>query len=336
MLPPSITADDLKSSSADLMNYRLFMNRCSASRLTLSNSFNDAWISGHQSIVLGNDPEYRVPLWSERVLAGLHQCSLRAKRWQDICTWLANHESNNKTEVFECRSSLNLIPSLGTIDGFSRAVQLSWSELGIFLSDEWISDEIINAASEYILRQLGPHSRKRIANCFLVQHLVNAKTLNEVYIPNRRNPSVLDSMIAAGEVDVIYIPLHVNGDHWTLLEVNIPERTIAYGNSLDRGASPPYDQVETIKWWIDSLSPSLRSFTLTSLSSPFPTQLDFFSCGIIVISYLAHILLAYEPWTQVTRERERMRWFIRLKEKAFLNVRTRLLTRLLILIYALG
>jgi hypothetical protein len=83
---------------------------------------------------------------------------------------------------------------------------LTTKDLASFLSDDWLNDEMMNAGTDFITRQLGHESRARV---------VNVRSRHHTY--RTKHPHPLDQLITEGRVDILYLPVHVNGNHWTLI-----------------------------------------------------------------------------------------------------------------------
>ncbi|KAK7039864.1 hypothetical protein R3P38DRAFT_2514522 [Favolaschia claudopus] len=109
---------------------------------------------------------------------------------------------------------------------------------------------MINAGVDYILRHLDPRSRVRILNCLFIQSLTNlhAARAGGSYRPPKLSP--IDKAISAGIVDTVYFPLHVTGNHWTLLHIDLVHHTIAFADSLS--GSPPSEELALVRWWLKS------------------------------------------------------------------------------------
>jgi hypothetical protein len=114
----------------------------------------------------------------------------------------------------------------------------------------------------------------------------------------------------AGLVDIVWFPLHVSGNHWTLLKINLITKTIAYSDSL--GGTIPSEDLALIRWWLKCLLGDTGEFHVIAPDFPSPRQCDSHSCGIIVLSILAFVLLHYDLWCPEKAASERMQWFLRL------------------------
>ncbi|KAJ7176926.1 hypothetical protein C8R46DRAFT_1346848 [Mycena filopes] len=274
-------------------------------------AFDNAWLSGANSIRLPHLPNL-YPMWTENLLFDVKSYFRKRCRWSDCVEWLGNAAQQTGTAVQRlaesCRDMLHIIPWDATIPGLTRSVHLTSQDLALFLSSEWLNDEMINAGTDYILRRLERGSRVRILNCLFIQSLANARARYDIYAPSK--VPAIDKAIRAGDVDVVWFPLHVSGNHWTLLKIDLNAKTIEFADSLH--GLPPIDDIALVQWWLKSVLSSSEDFVLVEPTFPYPRQQDGHSCGIIVLSTLASILLKYSPWTAETAQCERMEWFLRL------------------------
>ncbi|KAF8154377.1 hypothetical protein K438DRAFT_1508336, partial [Mycena galopus ATCC 62051] len=209
-----------------------------------------------------------------------------------------------------CWRVMGYLPWDAVIPGLSPAVHLTSHDLASFLGNDWLNDEMINGGVDYILRRLEPWSRIRILNCLFIQSLINMHAAGSGYHPPKLSP--IDKAIRAGNVDMVYFPLHVSGNHWTLLNIDLTTKTIAFADSL--GSSLPLRELALVQWWLQSLLPDSSPFTLVPPTFLCPRQQDGHSCGVIVLSILASILLDYAPWTPEDAEWHRIQWFLNLAE----------------------
>jgi Ulp1 family protease len=117
-------------------------------------------------------------------------------------------------------------------------------------------------------------------------------------------------------VDTLYLPVHVNGNHWTLLRLDLVSCQYAYGDSLSASPCVPSEVLDILVWLLNSIRPGENKsvFTLSPQILEIPRQMDGFSCGIIVLSTIASILLDFLPWTHIGYAAKRMEWFIYLSE----------------------
>ncbi|KAJ6504529.1 hypothetical protein DFH09DRAFT_943717 [Mycena vulgaris] len=286
---------------------------------TLRGSFNDAWISGSKSICFPHLPGKFYPLWTENFLSEIKSFVSKRSRWQSATEWLKGlqlpQDEPHTSLLNRAWRVLGRLPWDGVVPGLSCAVHLTMPDLASFLGTDWLNDEMINAGADWILRRLEPWSRVRIINCLFIQSLANACTAAGGGSYNPAQFSPIDKAILAGLVDNLYFPLHVSGNHWTLLKIDLVAKTISYADSLGAlGRSPPAEELALVRWWLKSLLPDSPSFSLVPPDFPYPRQTDGHSCGIIVLSTLAMILLDYDAWSPDHAECHRLQWFLNLSE----------------------
>jgi len=286
---------------------------------SLRTQFNDAWLSGARSIRLPGDSLARYPLWIEHFLGDLEVSLRKEDAWVKASDWLFSTassalDSNTCDLVGDCFESFNEIPWDGVVPRLGRAVHLTTKDLASFLSDDWLNDEMINAGTDFISRQLGPDSCTRVVNVLFVDALRSIRSRNNVYTSSI--PHQLDRLISDGNIDTLYIPIHVNGNHWALLRLDLATHQYAYSDSRNSSALVPQDVIDILMWWLNAVQhcESTTAFTLSSQPLEIPKQIDGFSCGIVVLSTIAFILLDYRPWIQQRYASERMEWFLRLSE----------------------
>ncbi|KAJ7723096.1 hypothetical protein DFH07DRAFT_759651, partial [Mycena maculata] len=223
--------------------------------------------------------------------------------------WLSRKSTELPQHVQECFDTFEFLPWNTIVPGLSPAVQLSTRDLALFLSSEWLNDDMINAGVDYILQRLGPGSRTRILNCLFIQSLRNANTAGSY---NLTTLSPVEKAIRAGLVDTVWFPLHISGNHWTLLKINIASKTIAFADSLN--GPLPAEEIALVQWWLKCVLHTSAEFDIVEPDFPYPRQRDSHSCGVIVLSILAFVLLEFDLWTSERAVSERIQWFLRLSE----------------------
>jgi len=271
--------------------------------------------TSYQSIYFDDGPQ-RYPLWTNALIYKLSRHVKCRREWAEAEKWLDGLSLQDDPElavetpdvVEECRIRLDSIPWRGDVSGFGKAVQLTTHHFASILSNNWLDDEVINAGANWILQRLGPaKSRTRILNCLMVQQLQHAQNLQLVYTPR----TSLDSLIATRRVDILFLPLHVFGNHWILLRINLNDRSYSYANCLHHHLTPPLPIFDLINWWLNSL---LVTAVLAPFEFDLSTQQDSSSCGIIALDIIARILLHHASWQPNRAALHWMEWFLRLSE----------------------
>ncbi|KAG9085676.1 hypothetical protein FRC06_003501, partial [Ceratobasidium sp. 370] len=124
----------------------------------------------------------------------------------------------------------------------------------------------------------------------------------------------LDIMISEGTVRELLIPVH-RPSHWALLYTDLVTREYVYIDSLNPNTNyvPPSVINPVITWLSEILN---RDIMLHPGTRPFPLgeQSDSHSCGVAVLSSIAHYVLGGEfvPWSQHCAKAHRLRWVLTL------------------------
>lgn len=218
-------------------------------------------------------------------------------------------DSNESAELVEiCEELLYRLPSSGVPAGPVPPHGLDVARLLAFLSDEWLDDEMLMAGCEWAVYHSGQDG-VRLASVFLTQLLESAQRSSLVYSSH----TPLDLAIQSGEVNTLYIPLNVKrGTHWALLQVDVINHTYSYADCYSGDLEPPKKQFDLITWWLGAVDPSYTTPTRTPFHVQLPTQADGSSCGIIVMSLMATLLMDLPLWEQGRAHIERALWFSRL------------------------
>ncbi|KAJ3513597.1 hypothetical protein NMY22_g14994 [Coprinellus aureogranulatus] len=226
--------------------------------------------------------------------------------------WLTDIETpDNSSLVEECRKILARLPPDGERFNLSiPGASLYPPELKAFLGETWLDDSAIYAGCRYIQHHLANPSIA-FADTFHLTMLQRDRERSPQYSAHTE----LDESIligAAQPVTQVFLPLHVYGAHWTLFHLDLELGTYSYADCLWGDETPPPEEMDLILWWLRGLDVDTDLLRHVPFPVPLPQQKDSSSCGVIVLSLMAHLLLGYEPWSQECSARDRLRWFIRL------------------------
>lgn len=308
--PPTTLTDP--SAPVDLVLPHIYSSVSCAQKLRVL--FDYEWTNGAKSITLPSNPTLSFPLWVEPLLQELELSYAKQIAWVEAVAWLSQAAetcSACPALAAECEETWDVIPWDCVVPGLGRAVHLTTKDLAYFLSDRWLTDEMINAGADYLMRELGLDNHVYLANSLLLLSLESMRHRGE-YSPRTR--SSLDEAITSREVDELHIPVNVNNNHWTLLTVDMGSYTYSYSDSLAPSAKAPPHVITTLGWWLTALRPDFMGQTLKSVTAEYtmPVQSDSFSCGVVVLATLAAHLIHTEPWSQATYAVHRMAWYLRL------------------------
>lgn len=300
---------------------------------SLSTAFEDAWLSGARSLRIQG---FLYPLWTVSLLRELDLFTNRRGAWRRAVYFLDNVEMQSEdtedtedTEVLnlveECRATFDMIPLAAAVPSIDDGRTLQTWDLAVLLDtgvQGWLSGELIDGGADYIRQRFAPSSKVEIAST-LVPGMLRQRTRwdpNGIFTHQSRGALArLESHIRDGTVTTGYFPLHVHGGHWTLLRIDFVARTFEYADSRDHSAILPADiKADFLRWLSEShiLPENVSPATFRTIRPSFaiPEQRDADSCGVVVLSTMASILLRSPTWTQESSSAQRMMWFLRLSE----------------------
>ncbi|KAG8955751.1 Sentrin-specific protease 3 [Tulasnella sp. 424] len=240
------------------------------------------------------------PFWFAKCLTQMEVAESSARLWRASLRWLQRGESDPaEVEVHsQCVTRLNTLVWYTPLEQFRSAV-LHGTDLAGFLGDNWLTDEHMNAAGDWINMRLGEDSHSRVLSTFFLGSLALNRSQHPTWNPIR--PRKLDTLVRDGHVPFLMIPVHLHC-HWTYLYVDLMNRSCIYFDSLDPdNFIAPDGVLELLDWWLASVLPlpeeeglseeDTRNFDATE-------QTDGHSCRVAVLSIMAHVALGEESWTQ--------------------------------------
>jgi Ulp1 family protease len=194
------------------------------------------------------------------------------------------------------------------------------ADLTTLLGQDWITDAQINASGEYINSHAGRSPSIQVRHSYFLGSLAFHFNPSLPWVP--RSPRPLDKLISDGKITELIIPVHCR-NHWTLLYINIPVQAYVYTDTLNiQFTHAPHSCIRLIDWWLSSVLH--RSCVLTNLPRPFSVgaQSDGSSCGVAVMTTMAHVALGsqFHAWSQELTTGDRMDWFLRLSEDISLSI----------------
>ncbi|KZV82995.1 hypothetical protein EXIGLDRAFT_778018 [Exidia glandulosa HHB12029] len=235
--------------------------------------------------------------------------------WQQAEAWLRLRTLSSHPRTVDlahrCLTRLSVLPKNCRISCFNAA-GLTTNLVVELLGSAWLSDEHIAAGNEFVAQELGSSSRVQFTSPFFFVQLVTRRERADANGSGLGRRQKLDSRLVNGDIDVLVMPAHVYGNHWTQFHVYIEERTISYldPRDFDASESPPAEFLSNLRWWLGQLLDGAE-FALVQPSCTRPLQTDSHSCGVAILSTSAAVLLGYPSWSQADAQLHRMEWFLR-------------------------
>ncbi|VDC03846.1 unnamed protein product [Peniophora sp. CBMAI 1063] len=269
-------------------------------------------------------PRQCLPLWGTDVVQRLQPSADRLEWWHDADDFLKQFEdaapqgafkNSFVLAVLQARGYLLTLPHDVEVAGRGGAVHLQARDLASFLSHRWLNDDMINAGLDWLVHALGPTTTTAIANCYWLESLRSARA--QGFATYALRSSRLAALLRTGRMRVLEIPLHIHGNHWAGLHVNLTDCTYSYRDGLYASAHPSQEDLDLVQWALSSLLPGpVPQLTPSTRPLVSPRQRDHHSCGILYLSTLSHELLGDQPWRQATADLWHLEWFNRLAEDA--------------------
>lgn len=255
-----------------------------------------------------------LPLWILGYWTWLTKLAAHCRSWERSIEWLERQASGSHSNLaVECLSKLSSLPldiSLPNLHSFST------SHLPTFLGNHWLSDDHINVGVDYINSHPSCNPQLRLLNSFFLSTLeLNQQTRRNLSSMSR--PACqLQNLLSDQHVTQLLIPVH-QPSHWTALLVDISAQTYTYFDSLcPEMYNAPSVCVGLVNGWLS------EALHLNCQLSPVPSrhshdqQTDSHSCGVAVLSTMAHIALggSFDPWRQAVSGEEQVHWMLQLTE----------------------
>jgi hypothetical protein len=196
-------------------------------------SVNEAQKGGMQSIFDWRRPSHRYPLWAPFLWIKWAECNNEQDGWAASDRWVSIHSKRPSTALAQADEVRDMLASLPW--GVKITAHGACAEMGVFrrlLSDDWLSDDIINMAMYWLASRtrMDEHYRTVIITPLSVQHNIMAAASSGNY-----NFALLrryQHEILVGQRRLVYLPLHVGGNHWIMALLDFEHRTLSYGECI--------------------------------------------------------------------------------------------------------
>ncbi len=273
-------------------------------------------------------PLFMITYWTAQAEALLEQ-----RRWKKVHAYLQNltrtqsgHLSANIAVAQAAERALMTLADIGwddALDCLDVNTGVSARHLCSLVNQEMLGGHIMDGMVRRIQYRKDENSlyhtdidldRIRVEElAVLAQLRKSGRLLRDPvgYMVNRECLALraLGDSIGRGEIDQVYLPAHVNGNHWTVFLIDIAANQLYYGDSF--GGSPHSTDIALIQLWIRHHQPEGGSLQFVR-SIPIGSQPaeDGISCGIIVVNAIAHALFGDHLWTSDTRDLLRIEQYL--------------------------
>lgn len=286
---------------------------CMSQLLLLSKALSDELESRpiscwHSLKVSYGSQTIHVPTWVLKPWQHLRNMVSHCQAWQKARAKLTDYmqASASMQQLAERISQqVCLLPFDSTLP---RLPHLRTSSLPGLIGSGWLSEDYINSGADLINSHPQWPAKLRVLNSYFIRHAELSFERHKTWIPG--SWSALDHDVATGAIDELLIPVH-SPSHWTQLYVNLKRRSYAYSDTLSsKTFKAPPEIIGLFHKWLNCILDD--NITLSPLFRPFELgqQLDSNSCGVAVLSSMAHYALGgdFLPWSQADTEEHRLRW----------------------------
>ncbi|CAA7260791.1 unnamed protein product [Cyclocybe aegerita] len=263
------------------------------------------WLDGHSSLsVLGE--ALLIPLWVLSFWTHILFDILPVHRdWQISLEWLRHDEFKLfQGQVQDAIHALSALPWSGYLSPMSSStssMSLLKSTLSLFLSCKWLSNK--NTDQMTHLLQKGVEGSKSHSNIIFLSNQMG-RTIINLYLNEKSGKSKYNpdggehfqrfGARLSGSSRIAGI-IHVNGNHWVAVIVDVGEEKFWYGDPARR--SPDVNVRAALLWFLLKHVILVETADFKDVTLPTPMQdfsLDWFNCGIFSYNALSHHFL-HEP-----------------------------------------
>ena len=273
--------------------------------------------TSYKSISSASSPERLLPLWMVSFLLGLDSIYACQYKWNQSLQWLRKLETKSGPKLQylcdEIEKSFDTLSVAGPIQGLTTptsagSVLVSSDDLTSLLSNMWLSNFNIDPLITLLNRE-AEHELTDIRSLTLGESTRLLELFVEGLPPILPRLARLESHVQSGSVRQVLIPAFINNNHFTLFSIDFIRHTYAYADSLDADARPPQEHRAALKNWAEHVADC--EFRTNEFGSfRIPAQNDSFSCGVVVLSSIAAVMLGIPGWNKSIKDSFRLFWFV--------------------------
>ncbi|KAJ8090489.1 hypothetical protein PM082_002377 [Marasmius tenuissimus] len=283
------------------------------------------WLDGYQSIV---DPRFcegkeRFPFYILEFWVQVKETAKQRLDWQRAEGFLAKEmrKGHDSKTMDVLSTAWGLFDRIGWRERFPTYRVYSM-DLTMFLGHGWLSDTQIDLMAGHINLRLEHEGtkygrRSSVASLAFANKIVSPEIWKtwENGKPQDRVMQHFKSLILEDEIEVLYIPVHVNNNHWITMVVDFGQKEIYYGRcdslaSSSYTTTPPRQFFQKLKLWL--LKRLKLDMAEKGRKLETGLQKDTYNCGICFGSSVLHNAFGEPSWSADAALRHRVAWFNRL------------------------
>lgn len=248
------------------------------------------------------------------------------QEWTDADRWLSRQRPTHRLAylVNDVRQVFRQISWNISLHGAAAAMRTG--DTVCLLSDHLLPTTIIDSFMELIITRVAQtpslSERVYIGNLTFAEELRKLDNLKDRNTYSAADFPLLHSLgvrIQSGSVDDSFLPFNINGNHWAIFDLKTETISLHYGDSLN-GKQPLGPVVMMRKWLSHHGIATLRQ----GGDLKHGTQLDEFSCGLVVPNTIEHPLFGDELWIELDKDYICMQCFIQLIKSHNLSQKSQL------------
>jgi hypothetical protein len=240
--------------------------------------------------------EQLYPLWLLTFWSELDHIRFIRARWEEAVEYLAKPDTNLRSsglpaeKAEEVCQEIRALPWGALVEGFEDQGQLF--QLHTYCSRDWLSSIHINYMLDLLKNDLELTGVTADVSTS-IQHTYHAQQIsaayncgNKIYLTSRSYHAIREHAqdLATGIQDVLGTVANIDGNHWIALMVDFRKRMVYYGDSLggaiDKKLRLAYD------WWFSMHNEKAFEWVQMEITR----QQDRYSCGLLAVNALAHII----------------------------------------------
>ncbi|KAF7293508.1 hypothetical protein MIND_01129000 [Mycena indigotica] len=291
----------------------------------LLNGLGQFWLDGYQSVVdpRCNDGRDRFPLWVLKLWLELGTVGETQKSWHSAFNFLRRQAALKAPDPTRkaAEEMLELLERVGWNEPIGTT-GLPATCLIRFLSKAWLSEEQISLQVYYMHERLQtqkPKTRNRVAFApLLFTNKLVQTTIQAMYDYEHVKDSVMrkiEEQVYKEDIDILYMPAHVQNNHWIIMAANFKDGTVSFGDSLFDSPYQTYPRklVQKLQLW----SKKRFAVPLNDIGNTLPIgqQTDTMNCGVCWADAAMTAVWGDPQWKPELGAARRIQWAIRLAKK---------------------
>ncbi|KAF8706731.1 Ulp1 protease family, C-terminal catalytic domain, partial [Rhizoctonia solani] len=274
--------------------------------------------------ILDSSGTVYAPLWIPHVWISLRRFISQVRSWSAVINELKRASQSPCAHSDIASIALAGLNALEVDGPISALKPFRTHSLTRFRNNKKLSDEHINTGGQYINSHPNRLQTLHVLDSHFLRYLESQLPNLSISTTHGRSHSV-GLLIARKAVNELFIPVD-RSSHWTLIHANIQSQTYSNADTLcPENLSGSESTIQLINHWLSIVCG--KQIVLKPVARPFPLskQTDSTSCGVAVLSTMAHYALqgtsVFDAWDQSASYIHRLKWLLLLCHPSEANER---------------